>query len=281
MKACLLLLTLALAACMSTPESATHAATPVPASTSVPISAATLARYQWQLHDAVDGNNQRLDVLFGKPDKPLQLDFSADRVSVRNACNNISGGYTIVEGRLVVAQLMQTMMACADPTLMQRETIIKGVLQGRPMLILTTAGDAPQLTLAAESGQSLTFSGKQTAETRYGGPGETVFLEVAADTTPCNHPLMPDKTCLHVRELHYDTQGLRSGRPGPWQPLQQGIEGYTHQPDTRNVLRVKRYALKQPPTDAPSSAYVLDMVVESEIVKPSNANDKLGRPQHP
>jgi heat shock protein HslJ len=281
MKACLLLLTLALTACMSTPESATHAATPVPASASVPISATTLARYQWQLHDAVDGNNQRLDALFGKPDKPLQLDFGADRISVRNACNSISGGYTIVEGHLVVAQLMQTMMACADPTLMQRETIIKGVLQSRPTLILTTAGDAPQLTLAAESGQSLTFTGKQTAETRYGGPGETMFLEVAADTTPCNHPLMPDKACLRVRELHYDAQGLRSGQPGPWQPLQQDIEGYVHEPNIRNVLRVKRYTLKQPPTDAPSSAYALDMVVESEVVKTPSPNDKPDQPQHP
>ncbi|HEV2680303.1 MAG TPA: hypothetical protein VGV14_07375, partial [Rhodanobacter sp.] len=76
MKACLLLLTLALAACTS-----------APINPRAPISTTTLARYHWQLRDAVDGHNQRLDALFGNTEKPLQLDFSADRVGVLNACN--------------------------------------------------------------------------------------------------------------------------------------------------------------------------------------------------
>lgn len=160
MKACLLLLPLMLAACMSVPESTTQAA---PVSVSMPISAAALARDHWQLHDAVDGDNKRLDALFGKAQPPLQLDFSAERVRVSNACNRISGGYTIVEGHLVVTNLLQTMMACADPTLMQREAVIKSVLQGRPTLIMTTTTDhSVLLTLAAESGQSLTFAGTAT-----------------------------------------------------------------------------------------------------------------------
>jgi len=33
------------------------------------------------------------------------------------------------------------------------------------------------------------------------------------------------------------------------------------------VLRLKRYRIANPPADAPSQAYVLDMVVESELVK--------------
>jgi hypothetical protein len=36
----------------------------------------------------------------------------------------------------------------------------------------------------------------------------------------------------------------------------------------RNVLRVKRYAWPNPPADASSSAYVLDMVVESGTAIP-------------
>jgi len=281
MKVCLLLLPLALAACMSAPESTMRTAAPASASTSVPTSTITLARYHWQLHDAVDGNNRRLDALFGKPEPPLQLDFSADRISVRNACNGINGSYTVVEGHLVTTPLLHTMMACAEPTLMQRESTIEAVLQGRPTLILTTADDTPLLTLAADSGLSLTFTGKLTAEARYGGPGETMFLEVAPATTPCAHPLIPDKSCLLVRERHYDAQGLRSGQPGPWQPLQQDIEGYVHQPGTRNVLRVKRYALKQAPADAPSTAFVLDMIVESEIVKSPDPTGTPDQPQHP
>jgi heat shock protein HslJ len=164
MKACLFLLPLVLAACMSTPESATHA-TPVTAiNTSAPVSPAALARYHWKLRDAVDSDNKRIDALFGQPDKPLQLDFTTGQVSVSHACNRISAAYTLVEGHLVTANLLRTMMACSNGTLMQREEVIKSVLQGRPMLILTADGGVPLLTLAAESGQSLTFAGTPTAQ---------------------------------------------------------------------------------------------------------------------
>ena len=52
------------------------------------------------------------------------------------------------------------------------------------------------------------------------------------------------------------------------QPLDQDIEGYTHEDGVRNVLRLKRYTVKNPPADGSSIGYVLDMVVESELVRP-------------
>ncbi|MEO7930741.1 MAG: DUF4377 domain-containing protein, partial [Lysobacter sp.] len=80
--------------------------------------------------------------------------------------------------------------------------------------------------------------------------------------------LMPDKQCLQVREVTYGEDGLPSGTPGKWEPLNQDIEGYTHEAGVRNVLRLKRYPIANPPADGSSIAYVLDMVVESEQVKP-------------
>jgi len=73
--------------------------------------------------------------------------------------------------------------------------------------------------------------------------------------------------CLQVRELKYDDQGLKVGTPAPFGNFYATIEGYTHQPGVRNVLRVNRYEIKDPPADAPSQAFVLDMVVESEAAK--------------
>lgn len=159
MKACLLLLSLVLAACMSAPESATHANAPATDDTGTPALSAALMRHHWELRDAVDGDNKRIDALFGKA-PPLQIDFTAGRVNASHACNRIGAAYTIVEGHLVTTDLMQTRMACSDPTLMKRDAIITSVLQGRPMLILTSDSGSPLLTLAAESGQSLTFAGK-------------------------------------------------------------------------------------------------------------------------
>lgn len=272
MKTSLWLLSLALAACATAPDSTTQA--PATAS-STPASSITLARYHWQLRDAVDADNRRLDALFGKTGRPpLQLDFSNDQLSVRHACNAIGGGYRIVDDHLVTTALLQTMMACSDATLMQRESAIKAMLQGRPTLILSLAGDTPLLTLAAAGGRTFTFVGQPTAEARYDGPGATMFMEVAPQTVPCPHPPLPDRTCLQVRERHYDANGLRAGEPGPWHPLPQDIEGYAHQSGVRNVLRVKRYTLKRPSAGAPSSAYVLDMVVESETVKTPDAKQR-------
>ncbi|CAM5580990.1 DUF4377 domain-containing protein [Rhodanobacter lindaniclasticus] len=278
MKIALLLLPLALVACTPTPDADT-AASPASAATAASTAATTtpattnLADYHWQLSDAVDAHQQRLDGLFGNASSPLQLDFSSDRVSVRHACNNISGGYQVVDGHLVTTPLVQTMMACAEPALMQREATIKAVLQTHPALSVTRSAGTPQLVLTGD-GKTLSFTGQPTAETRYGSAGTIEFLEVAAATTPCHHPLQPDASCLKVRALHYGENGLREGEPGDWQTLAQPIEGYTHQPGVRNVLRVKRYTLAQPPADASSVAYVLDMVVESETVAPEGAQPR-------
>lgn len=232
------------------------------------LDASALPAYHWQLRGATDRAGQRIDALFARPQLPLQLDFRDGRLGVSNACNRLGGGYRIEGGRLKVERMTQTLMACADPALAKLDDAIGQRLQSNPHIDVHTGGGDPQLHLATDSGDTLDFVGQPTAETRYGSAGETMFLEVDAQTQPCSHPLIPNKRCLKVRELRYDANGLRAGPPGEWRPLYQDIEGYAHEAGVRNVLRIKRYAIKNPPADAPSQAYVLDMVVESEIVKP-------------
>ena len=153
-------------------------------------------------------------------------------------------------------------MACTDGALMALDQEVGKRLEGT-LKLAATQDDAARLTLTTATGDTLVFTGDPTAETRYGGPGERVFLEVAAETKPCSHPLIPDKQCLQVREIQYDDKGLKVGTPGAFEHFYDSIEGYTHEPGIRNVLRVDRYTVKNPPADASSSAYVLDMVVES------------------
>lgn len=226
------------------------------------IKAASLDGYHWQLAQATDRAGQRIAALFVRADKPLQLDFVDGRVRVINGCNAMSGSYRIIKGRLVVGPMIHTMMACPDAALNQLDNQIGARLAGKPAIRLNQKGETRQLQLRTASGDTLIFAGVPTAQTRYGSAGVTEFLEVAPQTVPCNHPLMPAAQCLDVREVHYDAHGLKTGTPGAWQPLQ-SIEGYTHESGTHNVLRVKRYAIKHPPADAPNTAYVLDMVVES------------------
>lgn len=269
----LLALPLALAACTKAPE-ATPAATaptstPAPAAPAAPATAAIdapmLGGHHWRLEQAIDAKGQRIEALFARPDKPLQFDFRDGRVGVSNSCNRMNGSYTLEGDRLQVSRMASTMMACPDPKLMALDQEVGKRLEGAQTVALQ-GGDTPRLTLTSASGDVLTLRGDATAETRFGGPGETAFLEVAAQTKPCNHPLIPDKQCVQVREVHFDAQGLRTGTPGEWHPLYEEIEGYEHVDGIRNVVRVKRFNIKNPPADASSVAYVLDMVVESEKV---------------
>ena len=265
----LLSLALALAACTPSnppaeppPPVAPAAATTTPATAAV--DAQTLAASHWQLTDAVGADGQRIAALFPAPGQPLQLDFADGRVSVSGGCNRMSGGYTLSGDRFEVGALAQTKMFCGGGALMAADDAIGARLAGAGTL--ATGGDG-SVVLTTAGGDRLTFTGVPTADTRFGGPGERVFLEVAAQRVACHHPMMPDYQCLHVREISYDDQGLKTGT-GDWQFLYQDIEGYTHQPGVRNVLRLKRYKVANPPADGASIAYVLDMVVESETVKP-------------
>jgi len=70
-----------------------------------------------------------------------------------------------------------------------------------------------------------------------------------------------------VCERRFDEQGLAVGVPGAWLPFAATIEGYTHEPGVRNVLRLKRFDRAAAGSGA-TYLYVLDMVVESETVKP-------------
>lgn len=221
-----------------------------------------LTGHHWQLTDANAADGSRIDALFPRADKPLQLDFADGRVSVSNTCNRIGGRYTLDGDAFAAGELEQTLMACADQALMQSDAAIGERLRAGGTLRLD--GDAI-LVLTTTGGDTLRFTGVPTADTRFGGPGERVFLEVAAQRVPCHHALIPDYRCLHVREIVYGDDGTKQSE-GQWQFLYQDIEGYTHETGVRNVLRLKRYTVANPPADASSIVYVLDMVVESEVV---------------
>lgn len=271
-----LLASLALAACSQSPAppptdaaGAASAPAPVVAAAPSPALSTALPRYHWQLSDANDATGQRLTALFASADKPLQLDFTDQALRLSNTCNRMQAGYQRAGAQLTLSPMASTLMACANPALSLLEQTAGRLLSGTLTAALAAHGSTPELTLTTASGDRLRFRGVATAETRFGGPGETVFFEIAADEVPCNHPLQPGAQCLNAREIHYDANGIKTNNPGPWQPLTTPIEGYRHEAGVRNVLRVKRYHRANPPADASSTAYVLDLVVETELPKSS------------
>ena len=239
------------------PESA---ADPVQAAAAT-LDPSVLAANHWRLDTAADSEGMRIDALVLRPRQPVTLNFKQGQVRISNTCNTMSGPYRLEGDVLQLGPLASTRRACADAGLMALDEAVAARLQG-PLRV--EALDAGTLKLATAGGDSLLFVGEPTAQTRYGGPGETVFLEVAAQTRPCTRGAMTQAQCLQVRELRYDEQGLRQGEPGAFTDFPDRIEGFTHQPGVRQVLRVQRFDVAEPPADGASQAWVLDMVVESE-----------------
>ena len=259
------LLSLALVACASntTPDAndatvVTHAK---PATADVRLDA-----YHWRLSSAQDKNGQPIAALMPGTQRPLQLDFNGKRVSISGGCNGAGGSYSHDGKTLTFGDLAQTLMACADRRLMDLDSAVGERLRGSLPARIEGEADAPHLQLTTANGDRLSFDGVPTPATRYGGEGATVFFEVAPQRAACSHPLIPNMQCLQVRERRYEANGVAVKSDAAWQPLYQDIEGYTHEPGVRNVIRVKKYDIKNPPADASSVAYVLDMVVESELV---------------
>ena len=272
----LLPLALALAAC--TPSApAPEPASPAPSAdaTAAPAHAvadtATLGGYHWRLESATDSSGARIDALFPGADHVLTLDFVDGRVSVSGGCNGHGGSYTVGDGgKLDIGQLMSTRKTCAAP-LMDADPAIAALL-AQAQEVRFEEGTPPRLQLIAADGSTTAWTGEATAEARYGGPGETVFMEVAPQRIACSHPMIPDYQCLQVRQIRYDDNGVKHP-PGEWEAFYGDIEGSEFREGERKLLRLKKFTKPDPvPADASSIVYVLDMVVESELVPAGDAN---------
>ena len=262
----MLLLPLVLVACAPNAKAPSTSADAPPADRDAPPGRAdktTLINHRWALESAVDAQGKRIDALFPGPKHTLTLSFEADSAGVSRGCNQMGGAYTLdAQSQLAIGQMRSTMRACED-ALMQADQAIRTLLS-TPQRSHVEGSAQPRLHLESGSGETSIWVGQPTAEARYGGPGETMFLEVAPKRIACNHPMIPNHQCLHVREIRYDAQGLKQSPPGEWQPLYENIEGFEHRAGVRHVLRVKKFKRAAPPADASSIVYVFDMAVETE-----------------
>jgi hypothetical protein len=175
---------------------------------------------------------------------------------VQNLCNAFSASVRLTGERVEVSQGIMTKRLCAAPGLMELEQHVAAQLP-RAQRLQLRPGATPQLLLYFSNGVLWELTGIPTPATRHGSPGERVFLEVAPNTMPCN---IPPGQCLRVRDVRYDEQGLRQGA-GEWRVLPTPSEGFAHEPGFRKVLRVQRFP------GTPNPAYVLDMVVETELAR--------------
>ena len=233
---------------------------PVSPGSNPPLSQAVdaLDAFHWQLSDATDRRGNRLDTWFVQNEKPVRFDFKTDRFSVSNACNLINGTYLLNGNTVTFANMISTKMLCTPQLNALEQNVITQLQQPASINLYLSA--SPVMKLGFEDGTTLTFTGTPTAAIRYGSAGETIFMEIAANTIECDQNAFSGKTCFQVRDVYYDNNGVITGTSG-WRTFATNIEGYRHQEGTDHILRVKRYKVPGAPAPA-NDAYILDMIVQ-------------------
>lgn len=260
---------MALAACGTSP-SATASAPAAAPSHSAGVSHPLLQAYHWDLDVAQDASGQALPQFKAlEPKTRVRLNFMAGKAGehtiATKVCNQMVGRYVLDGQRMQVDGVVSTQMACLGDGLSQLERAVGAQLDQVQTVQLLQPAPQPRIAVGFRDGSRWHLSGQPTDATRFGSAGETIFLEVGPETKPCNAGVI-DTQCLQVREVRYDASSRKS-YASDWQNFYAPIEGFTHEAGLRHVLRIKRYPIANPPADASSFAYVLDMRVESEIVK--------------
>ncbi|AIY43995.1 putative lipoprotein [Collimonas arenae] len=230
-----------LAACAGTPSTPSTPATPVTNSDPV-LSASRWELTNWTGHTVPHGDNG----------EPVILNFDTQngqgRVSGRAGCNRFSAPYSVrAPGQLSIVQAAATRMACPAPA-MQFEADFLDKLQA--VNNYKIAG--PVLEMHTLDGQTLSFYAREKPS----AAAKIKFIYVASEKLPCSAGVMRT-TCLQIRERKED----------PWQLWYGNIEGFKFEPGIAYRLRILEEPVVNPPADASSIKWTLDMIVEQEIIK--------------
>ena len=222
----------------------------------------SLQSYDWQLNninstDPITWNGSYLQTQNGK----VTLNFNQNHITYNVGCNQLSNQYSLSKNTMQpIGTGISTLMGCGE--LQAREQWLAKQMQSPSELqIMETQVDAV-LSQTTADGSWLQWVGKLKPEVKY-GKGETVFLEVKPKWQYCDN--VTDKKCLEVRDIYYDTQGLKTA-VGQWYLLDAPIMGYRHDESAQRVLRLTRY--RTPPTDTKGygNLYQLDSVIETKTM---------------
>lgn len=234
------------------------------------LNAATLADYHWQLLSAKDKQGEPLSALEAIKDQvrlKFYLQQSTQYASFTVGCNSMSGNFTISNQQLKIGDVMSTEMYCED--LDPAERLMAQLMPGNSKLKLSVENPSksaltqPLLTQEFATGEALVWQGTATAEAKYQQQPDLVFWEVNHQLQDCPNP--DQKTCLKVRPVYYDEQGIKKG-VGDWDIFVDNIEGYNHDSSVDTVLRLKRFTVDPVEVKGKQFVYVFDRIIESSVV---------------
>jgi heat shock protein HslJ len=179
-----------------------------------------------------------------KAERRVRLDFLGDRLLANSGCNSGRGTWSVEGGRLLVGPMATTQMACIGDA-ERFEPAFFAILNGQPRV----SRDGETLLLAGEAGE-LRFR----AQPRPSASAVQKFIYVASERKPCTG--VAPMQCLQIRENPND----------PWQHYYGEIIDFEHEPGIEYRLRILEDTVPNPPADASSKKWFLDLVVEQRVV---------------
>ncbi|MCU6615580.1 META and DUF4377 domain-containing protein [Achromobacter mucicolens] len=192
--------------------------------------------------------------------RPITAAFIHDQGSPRlmgfAGCNTYNAPYTIANGLLIVrADPVSTRMVCA-PNVMQIEHAYLAALTRITATSFDNTNNPQRMTWKLSTGDTLDF-GRRVDPVAGGQLGAAKLVYVNAERVPCQTGA--------GRALCYQ---VRDSASQPWQVWHGEITGFNFQPGVRYRLRVVEIEDPNPPMGASPLRWVLDAVVEQQIVSP-------------
>lgn len=186
----------------------------------------------------------------GDNGEPVILNFqNADgesRVSGRSWCNLFSASYVLREGgKLTIGRAASTRMACMEPAMKFESAFLEKL---EAITSFRINGDTMDVSTA--DGDTLTFHAREKVSPQ----AKVKFIYVAPQKVACSAGVM-QTTCFQIRERKED----------PWQLWYGPIHGFDFKPGTAYRLRILEEQVANPPADASSVKWTLDLVVEQAL----------------
>ncbi|MET1084902.1 MAG: META and DUF4377 domain-containing protein [Burkholderiales bacterium] len=196
---------------------------------------------RWALDDLTVPGSMATD-----PPTQVTLTIQQNRLGASAGCNRAHAAFEDDGKRLKVGTLASTMMAC-PPELAKLERRLFDLLERNPSY--TVDGDTLKLRSA---GDALAFKRMPSPSAR----AVKKLIYVAAERKDCTG-VAPMK-CFQVREEKTD----------PWTLFYGEIVGFDPKPGIEYRLRILEDTVPNPPVDASSKRWYLDLVVEQKVVTP-------------
>lgn len=206
--------------------------------------------------------------------KTGKLSFSDRHIYFNLGCNHNNQSYQLSNGVLKLNDdRVSTMASCQHlgeklVNLNQLESKFGNQLDGSILQIKTDLINHTAMLLQQKGAKTFVWQGNMKYDVRFGEPVR-MFWEVSPNLNACVNEEKKEASCLMVRNVVYDDQGIKIG-VGAWRTFYGVIHGFDHQKNLRQIIRLHAYNS----TENKKVYYVYDAAVETEVLALPTTKEK-------